>query len=120
METMSPAIAALLGALLGAGASVAAMLIQQRYQHKRELLKIAANLALREYERRSELLVQSGGGRMPPIAAFVHYQMRVLEHMSSGTFTPERIKALTVEYDGIVGAYSELANERAEARKHAT
>jgi hypothetical protein len=120
METMSSALAALLGALVGAGASVIAMLIQQRYQNKRELLKIAADLALREYDRRAELLLQTGGGRMPPISAYVHYQMRVLEHMARGTFTPETIRTLTEEYDRITGAYSQLTNERTEARKHAT
>src|SRR5882762_4217995 len=103
---MDSAIAALLGALIGAAASVAAILIQQRYQNKRELLKIAADLALQDYERRLEILEKSGGGRMPPISAFVHYQMRVLEHMVAGTFTPEIIKSLSEEYDRILSAYN--------------
>ena len=53
---MSAAIAALLGALIGAAASIVTIVIQQRYQNKRELLKIAAEIALQDYKRRLELL----------------------------------------------------------------
>lgn len=117
---MSATVAALLGALIGAGASVLAMVIQQRYQNKRELLRIAADLALQDHIRRSELLTKSGGGRMPPVSAFVHYQMRVLEHMSTGKFNPGTIKALSEEYEQILAAYTALSNERSEAKRSAT
>lgn len=116
---MSAAIAALIGALFGAGASVVAMLIQQRYQNKREILKIAADLALQDYTHRSQLLIDAGGGRMPPVSAFVHYQMRVLEHRSTGKFNPEAVKALTEEYEQILAAYTSLTDERLEAKRHA-
>jgi len=94
------------------------MVIQQRYQNKRELLKIAADLALQDYKRRFELLEKSGGPvRMPPISAFVHYQLRVLEHMAAGTFTPETIKTLSEEYDHILSAYTAGTDKRIETKR---
>ncbi|MEQ1546439.1 hypothetical protein [Methyloglobulus sp.] len=115
---MSTTIAALLGALIGSSASIVTMIIQQRYQNKRELLKIAADLALQDYKRRFDLLKDNGEGRMPPISAFVHYQMQVLEHMSAGSFNPETIKSLSEEYEHILDAYASNTNERASAKKN--
>jgi hypothetical protein len=115
---VSTTIAALLGALIGSSASIVTMIIQQRYQNKRELLKIAADLALQDYKRRFDFLNDSGGGRMPPISAFVHYQMQVLEHMSAGTFNPETIKSLSEEYERILDAYTSNTNERVAVKKN--
>jgi len=117
---MNAALAALLGALIGAAASIATIVIQQRYQNKRELLKIAAEIALQDYKRRLEALDKSGGGRIPPISAFVHYQMQVLEHMAAGTFTPETIKKLSEENDHILNAYTKGTDERIAAKRSAT
>lgn len=57
---------------------------------------------------------------MPPVSAFVHYQMRVLEHMSTGKFNPETIKTLSQEYEQILAAYTSLTNERLETKQRAT
>jgi hypothetical protein len=117
---MSAALAALLGALIGAAASITTIVIQQRYQHKRELLKIAAEIALQDYKQRLELLNKSGGGRMPPVSAFVHYQMQVFEDMLAGTYTPEVIKKLSEENDRILSAYAKGTDERVAAKRNAT
>jgi len=116
---MSAAVAALLGALIGAAASIFTIIIQQRYQNKRELLKFASELALADYKRRLDILEQMGG-KMPPISAFVHYHVQVLEHMAAGTFTPETIQALSKENDRILSAYTEASEKRIEARRNAT
>jgi hypothetical protein len=76
-EAMTAAIAALVGAFIGAAASIGAMIIQQRYQSKRELLKIASELALQDYKRRFDIIADVGG-KMPPVSAFVHYHFQVL------------------------------------------
>ena len=118
---MSAAVAALLGALIGAAASIFTIIIQQRYQNKRELLKIASELALADYKRRFDMLEKMGGsGKMPPISAFVHYHVQVLEHMAAGTFTPETIQALSKENDHILSAYTEASEKRIEAKRNAT
>ena len=109
---MSAAVAALLGALIGAAASVITIIIQQRYQNKRELIKIASDLALADYMRRCEVIAGNGGGRMPPISAFVHYHAQVIERMAAGTFTPEVIKGLSEEHERILSAYTDIGDNR--------
>lgn len=115
---MSAAVAALLGALIGAAASVVTIIIQQRYQNKRELIKIASDLALADYKRRHEVIAEKGGGKMPPISAFVYYYAQVIEHMAAGTFTPEVIKALSEENERILSAYTDIGDKRIEAKRN--
>ena len=116
---MSAAVAALLGALIGAAASVITIMIQQRYQNKRDLIKIASDLALADYNRRCEAIAERGGGKIPPISAFVHYHAQVIEHMADGTFTPEVINALSDENDRIISAYTDIGDKRKEAKRNA-
>lgn len=112
---MSAAVAALFGALIGAAASVIAMIIQQRYQNKRELLRIAADVALEDYKRRLDLLGPNQA--MPPLSAYVHYQLRVMEHMAGNRFTPETIKVLSEEYDRVLDAYRAGTDARVTAKR---
>jgi len=54
---------------------------------------------------------------MPPISAYVHYQLRVLERIAAAAFTPETIKRLSEEYDGILKAYAEGTDKRMEGKR---
>ena len=116
---MSATVAALLGALIGAAASILTIIIQQRYQNKRELLKVASDLALADYKQRFDVASKIGGN-MPPISAFVHYHVKVLEHMAAGTFSRETIEALSRENTDILRAYAEDTGKRIEAKRNAT
>jgi hypothetical protein len=107
---MSAGVAALLGALIGAVASMGAMWIQQRHQTKRDLLKIAAELAHKDWKQRYEIQSKHGQVRMPPVSVFVHYHAKVLEAMANGTYSPEMVKRLGEEQEAIISAY-EQANE---------
>jgi hypothetical protein len=59
-----------------------AMWIQQRHQTKRDLLKIAAELAQKDWTQRYEIQVKQGRVSMPPVSVFVHYHSKVLEAMA--------------------------------------
>jgi hypothetical protein len=107
---MDAAAAALLGALIGAAASIGVMWIQQRHQTKRDLLRVAADLAREDWKNRLELLSQRGG-KMPPVSAFVHYHAKVLEAMANGTFTPDTVKRLSEEQEQILAAYDQANDE---------
>lgn len=102
---MDAAIAGFLGALIGAGASLVGLVIQQHYQTKRERLKIAADLGLSEYKHDLELAKSVGGRHISPISAYVIYHARLLEEMSKGCIKPETITALTNERDQILAAF---------------
>lgn len=113
---MDAALAALLGALLGAVASMGAMWIQQRHQTKRDLLKIAAELANEDWKQRFDIQSKHGRVSMPPVSVFVHYHAKVLEAMANGTYSPELIKKLSEEQELIIDAY-EKANEVVRNRR---
>ena len=116
---MNAAIAALLGALIGAAASIVTSIIHQKYQNKRELLRIASDLAREDYKRRFEIVTKEGG-EMPPISVFVHYHVQVLEHMAKGTYTPETISRLREENAQVLSAYKELGARQVEAGRDVT
>jgi len=109
---MSAGIYGLLGALIGAAASIFAMAIQQRYQNRRDLIKLASELAIDDYNRRIELAKKENMIiSFPPITAFVAYQLKVLEAMSAGTFNEEKIKALNIEQEEILKAFKHVNNK---------
>jgi hypothetical protein len=110
-NTMNTTIAGLLGALIGSGASLLGLAIQQHYQTKRERLKIAADLALSEFKHDLELANNSGGGLIAPISVYVIYHARMLEEMSKGCITPETIKMLSEERNNIMAAFHDVSEE---------
>ena len=103
---MSTAFAGFLGALIGAGASLLGLLIQQQYQTKRERMKIAADLGLSEYQSALELGNRSGRSYIiPPISAYVIFHARLLEEMSKGKIDSEKIKQLNMELEELMAAF---------------
>jgi hypothetical protein len=93
-----------------------AMWIQQRHQTKRDLLKIAADLARGDWKQRYEIQVKQGRVSMPPVSVFVHYHAKVLEAMANGTYSPELIKRLGEKQELIIEAY-EKAGEAVRGRR---
>ena len=115
---MDEAIIALVGALIGAGASILGMYIQQCNQNRRDLVKLAAEIAIDDYNRRiKEAKDQGLSTSFPPIAAYVAYQIRVLEEMSSGVFNAEKIKKISKEQEAIYAAFENVAQERRNSPK---
>lgn len=102
---MEAAIAGFLGALVGAGASLLGLVVQQHYQTKRERMKMAADLGLSEYQTDLTLAKEAGGGHVAPVSAYVIFNVRLLEEMSKGCITPETIKKLTEEKKELLAAF---------------
>jgi hypothetical protein len=94
---MSTAFAGFLGALIGAGASLIGLLIQQYYQTKREWMKIATDIGLGEYKNDLELAKLSGPSLVAPLSAYVIYHARLLDEMSRGKINREKIMAIQKE-----------------------
>ena len=73
MSIYVPLISALLGALIGAAASVGTVLVQSSAQNKRERRKDAVQLALEDWKTRVAIITKKGTGAAPPLSVFVHY-----------------------------------------------
>jgi hypothetical protein len=71
---MSSTIAAFIGAIIGAAASLFGLLIQQWFQNKR--VRNAADLAMNEYQHDLDLAKSAGGGHVAPISAYVMYHAK--------------------------------------------
>ena len=106
---MSTAVAGFLGALIGAGASLLGLVIQQHYQTKRERLKIAADLGLSEYKSCLELVFKRGG-TMPPVSSFVIFHARLLEEMSKGEIDVEKMKKLSDKHEELLAAFEKTTS----------
>jgi hypothetical protein len=106
---MNTAVAGFLGALIGAGASLLGLVIQQHYQTKRERMKIAADLGLSEYQSGLELVFKRGG-TLPPVSAFILFHARLLEEMSKGKIDVEKMKKLGNEHDALMAAFKKTTS----------
>ena len=109
---MDAAIIGLVGAVVGASASLLGLVIQQHYQTKRERTKVAADLGLAEYQRDLDLAKNANGGLVAPLAGYVISYVRLLDELSTGRpITPEKIKALSIEQTMILAAFPRAPNE---------
>lgn len=82
---MDGAVAALLGALVGAMGSFGGVWLQQRAQSGRELAKAAAEIAAEDYRIMLERTRGLGGGT-PPLSLYVAYHADVLRAIAADRF----------------------------------
>ena len=111
VDTLIPLLAGLAGAIIGAAASIVGVVIQARSQSRRDQTKEAIALAIQDWKFRSEVIKESGGGTMLPLAVFVHYHSRLLELAENRELTPQAIKSLSAEQDQLIQAIFEEYNE---------
>src|SRR5512143_3389270 len=98
----------LIGALIGAGASVLTIYYQLRIQDRRALLRQAVELAQANYRDRAEHAAP--GTTMPPIAVFIAYEVRLIE---KGRLTPASFRRLSAEHDELLNTAFDMAAARA-------
>lgn len=105
MENLIPALFGLLGALIGASASVVTILIQSKIHDKRERLRLIKELAIHDFEKSYEMGKSSGRGfNVLPLVVYMHYHSKLLEVMESGKLTPEIAKKLYDESKAVAGS----------------
>jgi len=109
---MNTASAAFLGAIIGAAISLLGLLIQQWFQNKRDRVRIAADLAMKDYQNDLEIAKNTEGGRtVAPVSSYVIYHARILEALSKGKINSEEIKKITKERDDILSAFPGAPDE---------
>jgi hypothetical protein len=112
METL---LAGLLGALIGAGASIATVWLQTNLQAKRERLKLASELAQADYNASLNLVKSSGRSfSMPPVSVYLHYHLALIALMERGNVKPADIEKLMAENREILSAIERFQKSREE------
>lgn len=113
MNVYVPLVSALVGALIGAAASVVTVIVQSHYQNRRELVKQAASMALEDWKTRLGIVTAKGGSALP-LSVFVQYHTKLMELAEQGRITPDSILLLHQEQEDLVAAIQE-ANGRVPA-----
>jgi hypothetical protein len=91
MEYLS-LISALVGALIGSISSIVTLAVQSHYQTKRELKKLAVEVALKDFVLRAE----SKSKLLPPqpMPLLINYYDRIIDLVSRGQLTPEGLRQI--------------------------
>lgn len=97
------ALSALGGALIGGGASVVTILIQARYQNRRELRRMAVDAGIEDHRLGYEIGKLHPGATLAPLSAYIHFHARYLDLLEEGDVTPEKVKGLRAEGRALFG-----------------
>ena len=99
-------LAALGGALIGALSGVSGTWVQQRALHKRELTRLAIELAEKDYQNKlAEMKDKGTGSNMAPIGAFFHYYQNVLIAIDENRCTPKWIAENSNNHSKVENAF---------------
>jgi hypothetical protein len=95
MEKLLSLIIGIIGAIIGAGASIITMYLQNKAQNKRDKMKLVAQLGLEDFKLSFELAKSLGRPfEMVPVAGFVHFHSKMLEALEAGELNEEKIKEI--------------------------
>ncbi len=99
-------VSGLIGALIGASASVITITIQNHYQTKREMQKLAIEIAMEEY--RARVKGEFGGIKPTSGPILVAYYSKLMKLANENKLTPESIRELFESQKELAQAYSEV------------
>lgn len=100
---MDAAIAALLGAAIGAGGPVLASWLQQKAQTRSERLKMAVQLGLADHEFFLDQ-AKAKGGAILPVAVYVSYHMDMLDALAKEAFDASAVERLEAKQSELLAA----------------
>ena len=102
---MDAAVAALVGAFLGGFASVAGVVLTQRYQSKRDLVAAAVQCGLTEFQRdHEETQRRPEGGIVPPPDMYIAYHAMVLRKLENDELTPQALADIRAKRDALLNS----------------
>lgn len=100
---MKELLIGLVGALIGASASIITVLIQTNAQTQQERLRSVQLLALEEFKCALELAKNSGGGIVPPVTVYLTHHLHLAKIVEKkGKITAEDLEALNIETEKIL------------------
>jgi hypothetical protein len=113
MTNLLPLFTGLIGALLGAGASIITTYIQNNAQSKRERIKIVSQLAMDDYKLSIERAKDRAKAdatkiNIAPAVCYVHYYLNILNLLEEGKLNKSTIIKIMRENMGILDAIEEM------------
>jgi len=95
-----PLISGLVGAILGAAASIGTVLVQASIESRRERIRQATQLALEDYKFQIQL--KNPGERLAPLSLYVDFHMRLAKALEQGPLTPEKYEDICKQADVMI------------------
>ena len=109
---MSEGLYTVIGAAIGALASLGSLYVSSWFQERRDRIRLAAEAAWKDYELRVQKGIPSSYA-----AIFVWYHVRFMQLIERDKLTPEAIKTVLREKDKLNAAFAEMAEERASSAR---
>jgi hypothetical protein len=104
-QSLVPLISGLIGALIGAAASVATIVVQSHYQTKREFRRMAFDAAIEDHKLACDIAkANQQPAEVAPLTAFLHFHYRYLELLEKGELNASTLQQLKSERDQLFGA----------------
>jgi hypothetical protein len=105
-----PLLSALGGAIVGSLTSVATIYFQARINERGERLKQAVQLAIEDHKAAIEVAkTYAQGAMIPPLTAFMHYHMEVLDAMAKESLTSEALHKIVARNKAILKVAEEVS-----------
>ena len=112
IQPLIPLLAALAGAVVGGGASVLTIWIQQSAHSRREKMKLASELALENFKMVYENMKERRkSGRLLPLAAWQHLHYEILSALEKGNLTEADVRRIWKENNKIEATLVELKDD---------
>lgn len=108
-------LSGLVGALIGAAASIATVTVQAHYQARRERMRVAVEAGIEDYKAALEMSKRhSGPGplQLSPLSAYIHFHAEVLEALEAGPLSPETMRDIYRRQSEIRKVIREATDDR--------
>ena len=118
MENYIPLLSGLIGALIGATASIVTIIVQSRLQDKRERIKMATQIAMDDVKSKVEIAIKSGRkAEIPPPIVYLHYNIKLMELLENNKLDSHTLRVITEENRKLIDSLKLLNKEREEQLK---
>jgi hypothetical protein len=112
---MESLIIGVIGAFIGAGASILTIWIQTRSQANRDRMRLVMELALEDYKQTIELARATGRPfNAPPVTLYLHYHLELAKLMEKGSLNTVELEILTRENRDLHAAIKRFNREGRE------
>ncbi len=103
---MDAAMAGLIGAGMGSFITFFGQWLQQKSRSRHDQMRMAVELGMRDQETAKELArIGSKTTMIPPLAAYVIYHVRVLDHIKQRAVSRRDIEKISNEFEDILSGF---------------